>query len=130
MVLDTSAVIALLFEENDAPRLRSVLFATPLRKIGAPTLVEAGMVMGGRNVVGYPAFLDGFVENMELDVLPFTRDHAVVARAAFDRFGKGRHPAALNFGDCMSYAVAKIENEPLLFKGNDFAQTDILAAAY
>ncbi|NQV79427.1 MAG: type II toxin-antitoxin system VapC family toxin [Alphaproteobacteria bacterium] len=130
MVLDTSAVIALLFEENDAPRLRSVLFATPLRKIGAPTLVEAGMVMGGKNVAGYPAFLDGFVENMELLVVPFTHDHAAVARAAFERFGKGRHPASLNYGDCMSYAVALMENEPLLFKGNDFAQTDILAAAY
>jgi ribonuclease VapC len=83
--------------------------------------------MGARNGPPGLARLDAFLAEAEIETLPFTAAHATAARDAFLRYGKGRHPAGLNFGDCMSYAVAKMEGRPLLFKGDDFRQTDIEA---
>lgn len=100
------------------------------RSISAATLLEASMVFEGR--VGHrgAAELDQLIASLGIAVIPFTQSQAALAREAFRRFGKGRHPARLNFGDCIAYALAKERGEPLLFKGDDFSQTDIEAAIY
>ena len=100
------------------------------RLIGAPTMVEAAIVLRRLLPEDGQDALDAFITGYNMTLIPFTARHIGAARTAIERFGKGRHPASLNFGDCMSYAVARVENEPLLFKGNDFAHTDITAAAY
>jgi len=96
--------------------------------IGAPTLVEILMVLTGR-VSGEPILaLKELMWAAEAEVIPFSEDHSRVALQAYLRFGKGRHPAALNFGDCLSYATASVARQPLLFVGDDFSRTDIVAA--
>lgn len=96
--------------------------------IGAPTLFETGMVMISK--MGEPGrgLVAQFLESFEVTVIPFGDVHWRAATEAFGRYGKGRHPAALNYGDCMTYATARVAEKPLLFIGNDFAQTDIQAA--
>jgi ribonuclease VapC len=123
IAVDSSALVALALKESD-----HLVFLDLLRSrdclIGTPTLLETHMVLN-RSVAGqgFLALLLGFPN---IEVIPFTADHLAVARAAFDRYGKGRHPkATLNFGDCMAYAVAKVRGVPLLFKGGDFRETDI-----
>ncbi|MDA0369211.1 MAG: type II toxin-antitoxin system VapC family toxin [Proteobacteria bacterium] len=130
MVLDTSALIAIMFREPEAERLKIAVADAAARLIGTPTMVEAAIVLRRLLPDDGQDALDAFFTGYNVTLVPFAARHISAARTAIDRFGKGRHPAALNFGDCMSYAVALIENEPLLFKGNDFAHTDILAAAY
>lgn len=93
--------------------------------IGAPTLVEAAVVLGRRHGLAGREALDRFLEERDVVPVPFGHGHWRAARDAFYRFGKSRHAAALNFGDCMSYAAARVAGEPLLFTGNDFAKTDI-----
>jgi ribonuclease VapC len=93
--------------------------------VGAPTLLETGFVLCGRLGEQGPALLNRFVRQRGMLTVPFTADHWPVALEAFLRYGKGRHPARLNFGDCLTYAVAKLAGEPLLCIGNDFAQTDL-----
>jgi len=100
------------------------------RAASAATLVEAGIVAEARSGEQGARDLDAAVARMRIEVVPLTPGHATHARRAFRRFGKGRHPAQLNFGDCMAYALAKATGEPLLFKGDDFSKTDIEAAAY
>jgi len=96
--------------------------------IGAPTLFESAVVLTARSGHGARAVLDAAIRQMAVLVVPFSHEHFDQATSAFLRFGKGRHPAALNFGDCMSYAVAKVANMPLLYVGNDFSQTDVASA--
>ena len=95
-----------------------------------PTLLEITLVVGRYKGVAGQALLRTLLADLDLTAVAFGADHLAAAEAAWWRFGKGRHPAALNFGDCFSYALAKVEAQPLLFKGNDFGQTDIVAAPY
>jgi ribonuclease VapC len=96
--------------------------------IGAPTLFESAMVLTSRTGPQARSVLEAAIRRMGVMIVPFSGDHVHWATSAFLRFGKGRHPAALNFGDCMSYAVAKVAGMPLLYSGNDFSQTDITPA--
>jgi len=128
VLLDSSALVALMMDERPAHAVFAALTAAPTRAIGAPTLVETAMVLAGRRVTGSPsaaADLALIMSRFEVAVLPFTQDHWPMAWAAFLRYGKGRHPAGLNFGDCLTYAVAKLSGMPLLCLGGDFAQTDL-----
>ncbi|MGH7588586.1 MAG: type II toxin-antitoxin system VapC family toxin [Gemmatimonadota bacterium] len=130
MVIDPSAVIAVLRNEPVSPRLADALETAPVRRISAVGLVEAAVVMLGRYGEHGEKEVDLFVHRLAVDIAPVTLDHAEIARAAYRRFGKGRHPAGLNFGDCFSYALALALGEPLLFVGTDFGRTDVEVAAY
>ena len=128
MVIDTSVVIAILFGEDDAEGLAAAIEADPTRLISAASMLEASLVVeselgeeGGRE-------LDLLVLRAGIEVIPFTADQLSLARQAFRSFGKGRHPAGLNFGDCFSYALSKTTGEPLLYKGEDFSRTDVTTA--
>lgn len=128
MVVDSSALMAILRGEPEEPAFRNAIRTAPNRLLGAATRVEASMVALGRR--GEPGLeqMQALIERLELEVVPLSDDHAKLAIEAFRRFGKGRHPAGLNYGDCFSYALAKATGEPLLFKGDDFSQTDIKRA--
>lgn len=128
MVIDTSAIAAIFFNEPDALRYRERIADDPVRLISAATLVEAGLVIEGRFGEAGGAELDLWLHKAEVEIVAVSAEHADQARRAWRRYGKGRHPAGLNYGDCFSYALAALTGEPLLFKGEDFAQTDILAA--
>ncbi len=130
MVIDTSAVIAIFLEEPTAERLSRATRAAPTRRISAASVVEAGIVVQGRFGDTGEAKLDRLLGHLEVEVVPFTERHAELARSAFRRFGKGRHPAGLNFGDCFSYALARALDEPLLFVGDDFSHTDVEVVRY
>lgn len=130
MVIDTSAVIAIFLEEPTAERLSRVIRAAPALRMSAASVVEAGIVVQGRFRDAGEQKLDKLLAYLEVEVLPLTEGHARIAREAFRRFGKGRHPAGLNFGDCFSYALARALGEPLLFVGDDFGRTDIAAVTY
>lgn len=125
MVIDTSAVIAILLDESDALQLARVIETAPVRRISAAALLEASIVIEKRHGLSGGAKLDQFLAAADVQIEPVTAEQSTIARAAYRKYGKGRHPAALNFGDCFSYALAKAVGEPLLFKGDDFAQTDV-----
>lgn len=125
MIADTSAVVAVLLRESRQEELADKLEGAGVVAVGAPTLFETGMVMVGAMGERGRGLVSLFLESFEVEVIPFGESHWQLAVEAFSRFGKGRHPARLNFGDCMSYAVARIADEPLLYIGNDFTQTDI-----
>lgn len=128
MILDSSAIIALLREEPGYERLRGVMDSATLLGVGAPTLVETGMVAIGRfGPIGRPA-VSQFLADWSVEVIPFGAGHWEAAFAAFARFGRGRHPAKLNYGDCMTYATARFADLPLLCTGDDFPQTDLAIA--
>ena len=129
MVVDSSALMAILRGEPEGPAFRDAIRTTSRRLLGAPARVEASMVALGRR--GEPGLeqMQALIERLALDVVPLSDEQATLAIDAFRRLGKGRHPAGLNFGDCLSYALAKATGEPLLFKGDDFSQTDIERAA-
>ena len=127
MIVDSSAVIAILLQEPGADEILEKVGARHCR-IGAPTLVEIGIVLANRLRGDVAKTVAGFIDAFEIEVIPFSDVHLPIAIAALERFGKGRHPAALNFGHCMTYAVAKVADEELLFKGDDFGQTDLAAA--
>ena len=128
MVVDSSALVAILRGEPEEPAFRNAIRTAPNRLLGAATRVEASMVALGRR--GQPGLeqMQALIELLELEVVPLSDDHAKLAIEAFRRFGTARHPAALNYGDCFSYALAKATGEPLLFKGDNFSQTDIKRA--
>jgi ribonuclease VapC len=128
IVVDTSALIAILFAEPEAEAFKSRIAVEPAC-LSAVTLQEASMVMAGRlgNATAWRE-LDELIRDAPLELITYDLSLAEIARDAFLRFGKGRHPARLNCGDCASYALAKKYGIPLLFKGNDFAQTDIVPA--
>ena len=128
VVLDTSAVIGILQAEPDAELLVAVLEDADLRCISAATVVEAGIVLQARFGDHGERELDLFLQRAEVEVVPLTADQAELARQAFRRFGKGRHPAALNYGDCLAYALALSLDARLLFTGTDFARTDVRTA--
>lgn len=128
IVLDTSAVVALLQGEDDAPRMARAIADADGCILSAVSHLEAAMVLIGRSGAEAADDLDALIERVGIEVVPFDRRQSELARDAFLRFGKGRHPAALNFGDCAAYALAAGRGLPLLFKGNDFSQSDIQAA--
>jgi len=128
MVLDSSALVAIILLEPNHEELLSKIEAAPGVAIGAPTLVETLIVLTAR-LRGEPTLALGeLLRATEAEVIPFSEDHSRAALKAYLRFGKGRHPAALNFGDCLSYATASVARQPLLFVGDDFSRTDIPAA--
>ena len=126
LVIDTSALIAVQFGEPEAGSIKAIL--VPRTMIGAPTLLEYQLVVGGRFGDAGLAEARALVERMDLAIMNFDEEMALLAANAFMRFGKGQHPARLNYGDCMAYAVAKAVDAPLLYKGGDFAKTDIRSA--
>lgn len=130
MVIDSSALFAILAMEPEAARLALAIEADTTRLISAATLVEAGIVMEARLGAAGGTQLDLLIAKAGVVVEPVTADQAIMAREAWRRFGKGRHAAGLNYGDCFSYALARSTGEPLLFKGTDFANTDIAMVSY
>ena len=127
MVIDTSALIALLRLEPEADAFAQAIEADPRRLVSAVTKLEARMVALGRFGPAAAADLDALIALIAPAVVPFDDHQADIARDAFAKYGKGRHAAALNFGDCAAYALAVSEAEPLLFKGTDFGSTDVEA---
>jgi ribonuclease VapC len=128
VIVDTSALVAIATAEPGYERLLRTVAAAADPVLPASCLLEAHMVIRGRFPPAMVATLDRVVAETGLRIAAFTEAHATLARAAFDRYGKGRNPAGLNFGDCMAYAVAMAEGAPLLFTGEDFALTDMKAA--
>ena len=128
MILDASAILSILLEEPGHDRLVRQINSASITAVGAPTLVESAMVLTARLGRDAHPLLNQFLREAEVEVIPFTREHFDIAADAFRRYGKGRHPAALNFGDCLCYAVARISGFPLLFTGDDFSKTDLRAA--
>lgn len=127
MVIDTSAIIAILRGEPESAGLQQSIAAAPHRRLSAATLLECRIVTAN---LGIAAELDAWLAAAAVVIEPFTADQCRLAEQGFLAFGKGRHPAGLNFGDCFSYALALREQVPLLFKGNDFSLTDVEVAVY
>src|SRR5690348_9081375 len=124
MVIDTSAIAAILFNEPDAPKFEAAFAADAVRLMSTVTYVEAKIVVEHRLGGSGSQELETLLAKADVDLVSFSAEHAMEAVEAFRKYGKGRHPAALNFGDCIAYALAKSLGERLLFKGADFAQTD------
>ena len=129
MILDSSAVVAILLREPRYESLLDTLCETAEAGIGAPTLVEAGIVLAARTKTDSRGLLARFLAEAAVITIPFSDAHFSTAVDAWLRFGKGRHPAALNYGDCLAYATARVAGQPLLCTGNDFAQTDLQTVA-
>ena len=124
MIIDSSALIAVLASEDDGEAYLRAMLADPAPKVPAPAVVETGMVASRLPDGGWE--LDRLLQHLDAEIVSFTAHHAVLARQAFSRYGRDSgHRAGLNFGDCLVYAVATAERDALLFKGNDFARTDI-----
>ncbi len=128
MILDSSVIVALARREPGFEQIARKLVEADLLAIGAPTLVETGIVLEARTNIDARGFLERMLVDFEIATIHFGDAHWREAVAAFRRYGKGRHPAALNFGDCLTYAVAKLAGEPLLYTGHDFEKTDLSAA--
>ncbi len=128
MIVDTSALLAILLVEPDAEIYARALRDAESCKLSAATFVELSMVAEAGSGDAGIRKCDDLLRGNEIIIEPFTELQARAARTAFSNFGKGRHPAGLNLGDCFSYALAKVLEEPLLFKGNDFRKTDVIAA--
>lgn len=128
MIVDTSALIAILRDEPEARSIAKALRNARRKLLAAPTYLETSMAIAGRKALAGKAELDRLLVETGTDIVAFDEEAARAAVNAFLRYGKGRHPAGLNFGDCMSYALARTELMPLLFKGDDFRLTDVEAA--
>lgn len=125
MVIDTSAVIAIFFDEPDAPAFEAAIEADPQRLISAASVLETAIVLGARYGDTGEREFDLFLHKAKVQTVAVTEEQAEVGRLAYRTYGKGRHPPGLNFGDCFSYALSKTSGEPLLFTGADFACTDV-----
>jgi ribonuclease VapC len=125
MVIDSSAVVAILSDEPERARFIEAIDADEVRLMSAATFVEVSIVIEARYGPAGSKQLDRFLERAAVEIVPVDEEQARVARRAFTQFGKGRHPAGLNFGDCFSYALAAALGEPLLFKGDDFPRSDV-----
>jgi ribonuclease VapC len=128
MVLDSSALLAMFLKEPRHEECFDKVSKAPIVVIGAPTLLETTMALSARTKRDTRDAVARALRQLRVQVIPFTEEHFDVAAGAFLRYGKGRHPASLNFGDCMSYAVAALSGFPLRYTGNDFTQTDIQSA--
>jgi ribonuclease VapC len=127
IVVDTSALVAVILGEPDAERFRDALSGDAVA-VSAVSVTEALMVLESRAGLDATRDLEHLLQQCEATIVAYDAHHTAAAHAAWQRFGKGRHPASLNFGDCMAYATAKLSGAPLLYRGNDFAQTDVAAA--
>lgn len=128
MIVDSSAVLAILFDEPDARRHAAAIMAASHCRMSVANVLEAAIAVERRGGDTGAYELDTLLESAEIELVPVTVEHLMAARRAWRRFGKGNHPAALNFGDCFAYALARTTREPLLFKGEDLARTDIAVA--
>lgn len=129
MVLDTSAIAAILLDEPERASFTRCISWAPAKLLSVVNRVELSCVIEGRKGDAGRRDLEQLLNEAGIDIVAVDRSHADLACDAFRRFGKGRHPAALNIGDCFAYALAKATGEPLLYKGNDFGRTDITSAA-
>ncbi|HEY0972331.1 MAG TPA: type II toxin-antitoxin system VapC family toxin [Gemmatimonadales bacterium] len=131
MVIDTSALVAILLEEPEADRLVQAIATASSRQVGAPTLTEAAAVMLARKGEVGEVTLDALLQRLAIEIVPMSAEAAALARVGYRRYGRGvGSPGVLNFGDCLAYGVAMAAGEPLLFKGDDFTRTDVLTASY
>lgn len=128
MVIDTSALIAILFGEPEALSFTRAVADAPRKLISSFSALETGIVVEARKGEAGGRELDLLLHRAQIEIVAINADQTELARAAWRKYGKGNHPAGLNIGDCCAYALAKYSGEPLLFKGNDFSQTDIRAA--
>ena len=128
MIVDSSALLAILFREPDAARFEQAIATTPMCRMSVANALEASIVVESRGGVAAGDELDAFLQDAGIGFAPVTAEQLIAARRAWRRFGKGNHPAGLNFGDCFTYGLAETTGEPLLFKGDDFARTDIVSA--
>jgi ribonuclease VapC len=128
MIIDSSALVAIFCREPGYAELQHKIEVAANSAIPAPIVLETAVVLSGKLRRESRTLLEGFLKGAGIEVLPFSADYVFAAHQAFEQFGKGRHPAALNFGDCMSYAAAKMTGEPLLFVGSDFSKTDLVPA--
>lgn len=129
MIVDASAILAILLEEPEGDAMEDMLLAPRQRHAMSPVnYLEAAVRVDGLEATRKGAELNNLLSNLSIDIVPATPEQAHLARAAYRRFGKGNHPAKLNLGDCFAYALSKARGEPLLFKGEDFRLTDVEAA--
>jgi ribonuclease VapC len=128
VIVDSSAIVAIVLREPGWERLVAKLGGEDACAIGAPTLVETALVLTAKLGKGAQPILLRLLQESGLAIIPFAEEHWRIAALAYARFGKGRHAAGLNFGDCLTYAVAHLADRPLLFVGDDFAKTDLEAA--
>lgn len=128
MVIDTSAIIAVLCDEPERRHFNELIEADPTRLVSAASMLESAIVLGARFGRGGVDDLEAFIAQAGIAVRAFTASQARLASDAYQRYGRGNHRANLNFGDCFAYALAQETGEPLLFKGKDFAQTDVTPA--
>jgi ribonuclease VapC len=128
MIVDTSALAAILFDERDAQAYARAIADAETSRLSAANFVEAAIVVQAQTRNGTTSHLDALIRRAGIIIEPVTEEQAHLARQAYTDFGKGRHQAGLNFGDCFAYALAKLTAEPLLFKGEDFGKTDITSA--
>ena len=128
MVVDSSAILAILFNEPERDRFAAALAQAGVRLMGSVNVLETAVVVSARKGPHGAREFDLLLHRAEIEVIAFTADHLRLARDAYQRYGKGRHPAGLNLGDCCAYALSRHTGESLLFKGNDFPQTDVVAA--
>lgn len=126
MVIDTSALAAIFFREPERQRFLDTILADVRPLVSAATILETGIVVEGRQGEAAGREFDLFAVRAGLQVVPFDAEQADIARSAWRKYGKGRHPAGLSYGDCFSYALSKATGEPLLAKGTDFASTDVV----
>lgn len=128
MIVDTSAIPAVLFREPDTEHYAKAMATASSRRMSVAAFMEATIVLKGRGGAAAGYELEAFLEAAAIELEPATPEQAQAARRAWRRFGKGNHPAGLNFGDCFAYALAQVTRESLLFKGRDFSLTDIEVA--
>jgi len=125
VVIDSSALVALVLKEPEAQRMLAAVLATDIRQVSSFSVLETSLVLSSRKGAPGQVLFDSLLEFLRIEVVPLGLDHVRAARQAWARFGKGQHSAALNIGDCCSYALAQISGFPLLCKGQDFPQTDL-----
>ena len=128
MVIDTSALLAILLGETEAEGFSQAIAGDPKRLVSSFSALEAAVVIYSRKGATGVRELDLLLHSANATIVSLDADQVLLARSAYEKYGKGHHPAALNLGDCCSYALALSSGEPLLFKGNDFSQTDIVSA--
>ena len=125
MIIDTSALVAVVLPEPKEKAILSAIAAAGQRRISTGTWLEASIVIDQKHSSVFTTRFNALLARIDAELVPVSIEHATVARAAYERYGRGNHPAKLNYGDCFAYALAKLTGKPLLFKGNDFSQTDI-----
>ncbi len=125
MIVDSSALLAVIFNEPEEPAFAEALVDAPVLRMSTANWVEAALVVDSRKNPRAKARFEDLVQELGIELMPVTVEAAYRCRGAHGDYGRGNHPAKLNYGDCFAYALAKLTGEPLLFKGNDFPQTDI-----